>query len=616
LSGRSGGSRRGGAATARGTIRPADPFDLIRWIARSQTDPRKALAELVQNSLEAGARNVLVRRFRRGRARSIAVRDDGTGVFPELDRRAALERIATNIGHSYKLGVSAAKRRELMIQGRYGIGILGFWCIGRVFEMRTRVGGSEVEGLRMWEDSDRYEVFTPGGHLPLGETWTEIVVADVHAAAWKALLARRAGNYLAAELRGQILSRAVRVQVLDEAARGSAEKSVFVEPVRFRGERLALPDRVPVPGRSPIRLDLHYVPREEGGGRVRLESGGTIVCDDLSLLEGFDFGRVPWNAGRLEGVVEFPDFDVAPGSRRGVVPNEAAAAFAEALAAFEPEVAAVLAALESKREEKREVEVLRELKRVFRELPRLLPHYDFFPILGPDDEPATRDLRPGEEVGDASAGEALAPSPEEGDEGEDPPAGEEPALFPPGPLVSVAISPVRPRVEPGGRKALRARAVDADGRAVEGEVLFSWRVAGGEGSVNPVDAPATVFAAGRFPDRARVEVEARQGEVRAAGAVEVAVVETVPGSRDAGIPPLELVSAPLEPWRSRLLGSRWEVNRGHPDYRATAGEPKRRLRYLVLLLAKEIVFRNAGDPGAGRALEQMVEVLAHVDGAA
>lgn len=33
----------------RGKVRAHDPFELIRWLAMSQPDPRKALAELVQN---------------------------------------------------------------------------------------------------------------------------------------------------------------------------------------------------------------------------------------------------------------------------------------------------------------------------------------------------------------------------------------------------------------------------------------------------------------------------------------------------------------------------------------------------------------------------------------
>ena len=41
-----------------GRLRAADPFELIRWLARSQTDPRKALAELVQTQ-----RNVIAQRI-------------------------------------------------------------------------------------------------------------------------------------------------------------------------------------------------------------------------------------------------------------------------------------------------------------------------------------------------------------------------------------------------------------------------------------------------------------------------------------------------------------------------------------------------------------------------
>ena len=43
-------------------LKPADPFDLIRWLARSQSYPRKAMAELVQNSIDAHARTVRIER--------------------------------------------------------------------------------------------------------------------------------------------------------------------------------------------------------------------------------------------------------------------------------------------------------------------------------------------------------------------------------------------------------------------------------------------------------------------------------------------------------------------------------------------------------------------------
>jgi hypothetical protein len=75
-------------------LRAADPFDLIRWLARSQSDPRKAVAELVQTSLDANARRVMIERRRVRRAPALVIRDDGEGIVPELSREAALRAIA------------------------------------------------------------------------------------------------------------------------------------------------------------------------------------------------------------------------------------------------------------------------------------------------------------------------------------------------------------------------------------------------------------------------------------------------------------------------------------------------------------------------------------------
>ena len=77
-----------------GKLRAADPFELIRWLARSQTDPRKALAELVQNSLDAQAATVTITRARDRGVATLHVRDDGEGVIPEMPRPEALAHIA------------------------------------------------------------------------------------------------------------------------------------------------------------------------------------------------------------------------------------------------------------------------------------------------------------------------------------------------------------------------------------------------------------------------------------------------------------------------------------------------------------------------------------------
>jgi hypothetical protein len=131
----------------------------------------------------------------------------------------------------------------------------------------------------------------------------------------------------------------------------------------------------------------------------------------------------------------------------------------------------------------------------------------------------------------------------------------------------------------------------------------------------PVDrGAAALYRAPGEPGAARVRVTAVQGDASAEGLAEIRVTETSESEDGggSGVPDPEPVLAPAEPWRSRVLAGRWEYNSGHPDYRAVQDDPRRRLRYLAHLFAKELVLRNFGDPGAGALLERMVEVLTHI----
>jgi hypothetical protein len=604
----------------RGKLRAHDPFELIRWLALSQPDPRKALAELVQNSLDAGARQVRVTRVRERGAPCLRIFDDGEGVIPELGRADALKFIATHIGHSRKRSLSPQERLALMTQGQYGIGLLGFWSLGQQLEMRTAVPGSRPHRLILYRDRPEFLIEPLRGRLALDERWTDVVVAGLHREAQAALLGRRAADYLAAELRGQLLAREVELVVEDRMSRGRAPKRIEVRPRRFLGERLEGIGPVEVPGHPPIRLEV-YLSGEPAEGapphRLAVYAAGTLAAEGFGELGALGLDRPPWTDARLSGLVDFPGLHVAPGSRRGIVVDAAAGAFAEALRRIEPILCGVLEAVERQRAEELDRSLIRELQRAFRDLQRDRPRYAMLPVAKHGDH----GVAAGRET-DARAPVAGAPDAPEGEEAPAAPArraGPSPPradLLPPGPLDAVRLVPAEVRVAIGGTRRVRAFGLDAIGRPVGAPLELDWRLEGPVGRLDDHEPSAAevVLIAGESEAEGRLLVTARSSDRTASAEAPVEVLEAI-GSRRAseGIPEPELVDQPGAGWRSRMLDGRWQVNAGHRDYRSLVDRPVLKLRYLALLFSKEIVLRNGQDPRLERPLEQMVEVAAFAD---
>ncbi len=290
-------SRSGDTAHVR--LKPQDSFDLIRVIAKSQSDARKAIGELVQNSLDAGARRVEITWFNDKGARALRIADDGHGVFPELDREAALRKIAETIGHSHKRSLSAAERREQMLLGKYGIGLLGFWSVARVLELKSRVKGGDTWILRLEEDRREAEIARARAQRTFAEeTFTEVTLREVKESVQRQVRPARLQAYLAAELRGQLLQRGTEVRIHDKIARGRSTKEFVVKPRPYLGILMDELRTLEVAGHEDARLELYYVPSdEERRGVVSLSCGGTTVLDDVALVDLTDpegRAREPW----------------------------------------------------------------------------------------------------------------------------------------------------------------------------------------------------------------------------------------------------------------------------------------------------------------------------------
>ncbi len=602
----------------RGKVRAHDPFELIRWLALSQPDPRKALAELVQNSLDAVARHVRVTRVRERGAACLRILDDGDGVIPELDRPAALRYIATHIGHSRKRDLSPQQRLELMTQGQYGIGLLGFWSLGQQLEMRTAIPGQRPHRLILHRDDPDFLIEPIRGRLGLDERWTEVVVIGLHREAQAALLGRRAADFLGAELRGQLLDRDVALVVEDRMARGLARKLIPVKPPRYLGERVEGIGPLEIPGHPPIRFEVYVTGDEPAAGShtgLAVYAAGTLVTEGFADLGALDLDHAPWTDPRLGGFVDFPGLRVAPGSRRGVVVDAAAGAFAGALRTVEPILVGILEARERRRAEELDRSMIRDLQHAFRDLQRHRPRYAMLPVAKP--EGATGG-GPGSRLGEGETG--AIPSGEEAAR-EDAVAERAPKvgrtdLLPPGPLAGVRIVPAAIRIEVLGSRRVRALGVDAVGRSVEEPARFSWKVLGAVGDIetSSEDGSEAVLRAPADPAHGSLEVLASADVREARGEASVEVLADLHGSRaDEGIPEPELVDLPGVTWRSRFQEGSWQVNSGHRDFRAVADKPALKLRYLALLFAKEIVLRSSQDPRLDPSLEQLVEVAAFAD---
>lgn len=625
--------------TPSGRLKIGDEWMAIQIIARSQTNPQKAVAELVENSIDAGATRIHVTRGRRRGKVYLRISDDGRGVPLTPDGIPDFDYVATHICDSLKRRLD--ERQRTGVQGEFGIGLLGFWSIGRELEMISQAGDGPAHVMTMRSGSRAYDRRRYLGTRP--GSGVDVTIHEVHREAQIRLTAEKLQRYLSEELRERIRRSGATITLED---RLPPRKTLEVRPAVFKGEPIAEIGPLLVDDHPPIRGELYLASKEAGSPEaegpeaerpaVGLYRLGTRVCRDISDLP--EFAHAPWTGGGLEGMLDYPDFRLAPATREGFIPDGAYHAFVEALRRIEPVLTERLQQEEEARSERASRSLVKELQSAFARLLRDLPtgDYDWFgeegrhPFAGGGDgKPGGADGAPGGATPlPGAAGSATAP---DGTTDEDGPAGEveadagelppQPALLP-GPLDRVVLRPAPVRVAVGRRKGVRAIPTDASGLVLERGLSYSWSLSPGLGALSVEADGRALIEAGDRPARGGLSVTVREEtsgrdmsaeEPRVLSAEAEVLVEAEAPRR--AFPPPKFVHFPGESWRSRWVADegKVEVNSGHPEYQAVRKSASRRRRYLGRLYAKELVLHNFGLEPPSVALERLLEVLTRLD---
>src|SRR5260370_28915687 len=105
-----------------GNLRIGDHWNAITISAMSQSSPLKAVAEMVENSIDARAKNIVITRGKEKGQHYLRVKDDGEGVRKNAEGEPDFHYVATHVCDSIKRQLKTHGTRGL--QGEFGICLL------------------------------------------------------------------------------------------------------------------------------------------------------------------------------------------------------------------------------------------------------------------------------------------------------------------------------------------------------------------------------------------------------------------------------------------------------------------------------------------------------------
>ena len=620
-----------------GRLRIGNQWNAIRIIALSQNNPLKAIAEFVENSIDAQARNISIVRGKSRGDQYLKVIDDGTGIDD-------FRYVATHIGDSIKRRLKEQGQDAGNVQGEFGIGLLSFWTVGEELTLTSCPPDGDAQRLHLVKDSPDFAI-RPSREL-FERSGTTLHIQPLLPGV-RSLSGEKIQSYLASELRDRIARSGVTIRIIDRTAR----KDLLVEPRRYHGRLL---HDLPVP-RTPIGeiyIELYLTEPGSGTG-ISLQRNGTRVLPDITQLDAFKHS--PWSGGYLEGIIDCSFLELTPGTRTGIIFDVYFDSFLDALAPLEETLTTAIEEYRRAEDEEASKAMLKRITRAIKEAFSMLPaeEYGWLSVkegsrrsgagagAGAADGTGAGGDTPGSAPGadpsghdPLAAAESATDSDADSDSGTvpgvvvtDPPAerdaGQRAFFEFPGPLYRLDLRPAAARVAVGGECALHAVPRDKSRRVVDSDVTITWTIQTGNGRISAETGEFVTYHAPEEPELAVIHAVAQQDQITCEAEATVTVTAELASARSTGtgavgrygLPGYTYRYAPGELWRSRYNPdeSLITVNSGHADFVYASRQSASKLRYVGRLFAKEIVLANFPGASPDDLLERMVELELYMD---
>ncbi len=495
--------RKAARKGAGGRLRIGDNWNVITIIALSQNNPLKAIAEFVENSIDASLKRTLKEKGAQG------------------------------------------------IQGEFGIGLLSFWTVGESLSLLSSGADGRTYQMEMRKNEPGYTI--AARKALFSHKGTELLVRPL-LPGLRQLSGEKIQNYLAAELRDRIRKSGVRIRILDR----SAKKELEVQPRQYTGRLLHELGSI-TSERGEIYLEL-YLNSQAADNHVSLFRSGTRVVSSLTEIDALNVD--PWNSGFLQGMIDAPFLQLTPGTRTGIIHDESFEAFGDALENVKSRLRDIISQEKAAEEEQTSRNILKSVQKAFKEAFLTLPpeDYSWFDLhtgarrpgqgsgargAAAQESPAEAASQTGcDSAGAAADGSEPLPAPAEGGSGNDAPQeADEPAggrefFNYPGPLFSAVISPSSVVMKVNAERGFRCVVRDKSRRAIEEGVEILWRIKEGEGRLSVENGEITTFTAPPEPGLSMLEVVATQGEiiirVQAIVTVSETLIDRDPGAGEKG----------------------------------------------------------------------------------